>query len=73
VVDIEQESLENEKVDGVSSINVMNRKEQGTRADGGRVSFQTVRKIRNTDTARNAIVPIMAGNLPKSRPNRAIA
>lgn len=72
VVNIEQESFKNEKVDGVPSINVVDRKEQGTRTDKDRISFRNVRKIRNTDTTRNVIMPIMAGSLPKSRPNSAI-
>lgn len=29
IVNVEQESLENEKIDGISSISLSNRKEQG--------------------------------------------
>lgn len=73
MVDVKEESLEDEKVDGIPSINVMDGEEQGARTEGGLVNSQTSQKGRRTDIIRNATIPTMAGNLPKPRPNRAIA
>jgi len=73
IVDVEYESLENEKVDGVSGVSPPNGNEQGAGTDGVLVSFRATRKDWNTDAIRNVTIPITAGNLSKLRPNSAIA
>lgn len=73
VVDVEYESLENEEAYGISGISPINGDEQGTRADRVWVSSRTMRGTLETDEMKNVSEPIMAGNLSKLRPKRAIA
>jgi len=72
VVDVEYESLENEKVYGISGISPTDGNEQGARTGGVWVSSRTTRKIWDTDETKNMSDPIIAGNLSKLRPKSAI-
>jgi hypothetical protein len=72
VVNVEQESLEDEKIDGVPSISLPDRKEQAGRSGKDWVRFETAGKDWDTDEIRKVSIPIMAGNLSKLRPKRAM-
>jgi len=71
-VDVEYESLENEEAYGISGISPTYGNEQGTRTNRVWVSLRTTRGVLDTDEMKNVSDPIMAGNLSKLRPKRAI-